>query len=311
LAPSGVFAPGSISLRLYPHPGTAGEVLSTLMGQACLGAEVGFDGVLISERHGVASNIPNPLQIVGWLLEAMPSGWAAPCPLLLPMRPPAIVAEEVAWLGARFPGRVGIGVAVGGHRNQFEMLGLPFDGRVDGFEAGLRLLVETLGSGGGPLSADAAVALCRQQPIPVVSAALSEGAVARAVRAGAGIVGDSLSTVDRMVSLLDLYNRSGGSGPRVLIRRVWIGGHPGGQAAEQLAEYRAAAPPGRRSNWGDEDQSIVGSTAGAVVDQLAAVLARVGPVALNLRVHATGISAGAVEDQVRRLGAEVLPLLRS
>jgi hypothetical protein len=168
-----------------------------------------------------------------------------------------------------------------------------------------------LGFGRGPLEADAAVAQCRQRPIPVVSAALSEGAVERAVRAGAGIVGDSLSTVDRMVSLLNRYDQVGGPGPRILIRRVWIGDHPGGQAAEQLAEYRAAAPPGRRSNWGDEDQSIVGATASEVVDQLGAVLARVGPVALNLRVHATGIPAGAVEDQIRQLGAEVLPRLRS
>jgi alkanesulfonate monooxygenase SsuD/methylene tetrahydromethanopterin reductase-like flavin-dependent oxidoreductase (luciferase family) len=308
---SKVFGPGSISLRLYPHPGSADEVLRVLMGQARLASEVGFDGVLISERHAVPSNIPNPLQIVGWLLEAMPAGWAAPCPLLLPLRSPAIVAEEAAWLGARFPGRLGLGVAVGGHRNQFEMLGQSFDRRVDGFEPGLRLLVETLGGVGGPLAADAAVALCRGRPIPVVSAALSEGAVARAVRAGAGVVGDSLSTVDRMVSLLDRYDRAGGPGPRVLIRRVWIGDHPGGQAAEQLAEYRAAAPSGRRSNWGDEDQSIVGATAGDVADQLGAVLARVGPVALNLRVHATGISAADVEDQIRRLGADVLPRLRS
>ena len=43
----------------------------------------------------------------------------------------------------------------------------------------------------------------------------------------------------------------------------------------------------------------------------AAGLARVGPVALNLRVHATGISARDVEDQIRRLGAGVLPRLRS
>jgi alkanesulfonate monooxygenase SsuD/methylene tetrahydromethanopterin reductase-like flavin-dependent oxidoreductase (luciferase family) len=311
LVRSTVFGPGSVSLRLYPHPGSARDVLGALVRQARLAAEVGFDGVLISERHAVASNIPNPLQVVGWLLEAMPAGWAAPCPLLLPMRSPAIVAEEAAWLGARFPGRVGLGVAVGGHRNQFEMLGLSFDTRVDGFEPGLRLLVETLGGRGGPLSADAAVAECRDRPIPVVSAALSEGAVRRAVRAGAGIVGDSLSTVDRMASLIDLYGRAGGAGPRVFIRRVWIGEHPGGQAAEQLAEYRAAAPPGRRSNWGDEDQSIMGATAVEVAEQLAAGLARVGPVALNLRVHATGISARDVEDQIRRLGAGVLPRLRS
>jgi alkanesulfonate monooxygenase SsuD/methylene tetrahydromethanopterin reductase-like flavin-dependent oxidoreductase (luciferase family) len=298
-----------VSLRLYPHPGSADEVLGTLVHQAGLAAEVGFDGVLISERHAVASNIPNPLQITGWLLEAMASGWAAPCPLLLPLRTPSVVAEEVAWLGVRFPNRVGIGVGVGGHRNQFEMLGASFDTRVERYEPGLRLLVETL-RGGGPMAADAAVAACRDRPIPVVSAALSEGAVDRAIRTGAGIIGDSLSTLPRMVELLERYSAAGGAGPRILIRRVWIGRYPGGQAAEQLAEYRAAAPPGRRNNWGDEDQSIVGPTADDVVERLTAVLGRVGPVSLNLRVHATGISAREVEDQIRLLGADVVPRLR-
>jgi alkanesulfonate monooxygenase SsuD/methylene tetrahydromethanopterin reductase-like flavin-dependent oxidoreductase (luciferase family) len=298
-----------VSLRLYPHPGRADEVLDILRRQARLAADVGFDGVLISERHAVASNIPNPLQVTGWLLDAMPSGWAAPCPLLLPMRTPAIVAEEAAWLGARFPGRVGLGVGVGGHRNQFEMLGVSFDTRVDQFEPGLRLLVDTL-QGRGPLAADAAVALCRDSPIPVVSAALSEAAVDRALRAGAGIVGDSLSTLDRMAELLERFDRGGGTGPRVLIRRVWIGPHPGAQAADQLAEYRAAAPAARWRNWGDEDQSILAATAADLADELAGVLARVGPVALNLRLHATGIAAADVEDQIRMLGAEVLPRLR-
>jgi hypothetical protein len=113
-----------------------------------------------------------------------------------------------------------------------------------------------------------------------------------------------------MAELLERYSAGGGSGPRLLIRRVWIGRHPGGQAAEQLAEYRAAAPPGRQNNWGDEDQSIVGATADDVVERLSAVLDRVGPVSLNLRVHATGIPAGEVEDQIRLLGDEVLPRLR-
>jgi alkanesulfonate monooxygenase SsuD/methylene tetrahydromethanopterin reductase-like flavin-dependent oxidoreductase (luciferase family)/acyl dehydratase len=282
-----------------------------LLRQARLAGDVGFDGVMISERHCVASNIPNPLQVTGWLLEAMADGWAAPCPLLLPLRPPAVVAEETAWLGARFPGRVGLGVAVGGHRNQFETLGIDFDARVRRFEPGLRLLVDVLTGDGGPLAADAAVALCRDQPIPVVSAALSEGAVDRAVATGAGVVGDSLSTLDRIAALLDRYAAQQGKGPRVVIRRVWIGHHPVGRAAEQLEEYRAAASPRRAAEWGDTDQAIVAPSADDLVGALAAVLDRVGPVALNLRVHATGVSAADVEDQIIRLGDEVVPRLRT
>ena len=57
--------------------------------------------------------MPNPLGLAGWLLDAMPRGYAAACPLLLPLRPTALVAEEVAWLAARSPERVAVGFAAG------------------------------------------------------------------------------------------------------------------------------------------------------------------------------------------------------
>ena len=109
------FAPGSVSLRLYPHNDLpAPAIVDELRAQAALAAEHGFDGVMTSEHHGgFHGYLPNPLQAAGWCLEAMDHGWAAPCPLLLPLRPPALVAEEIAWLAARFPGRVGLGVASG------------------------------------------------------------------------------------------------------------------------------------------------------------------------------------------------------
>src|SRR5215204_6702544 len=109
------FAPGSVSLRLYPHNDLpAPAIVDEMRAQAALGVERGFDGVMTSEHHGgFAGYSPNPLQLAGWSLEAMATGWAAACPLLLPLRPVGIVAEEVAWLAARFPGRVAVGVAPG------------------------------------------------------------------------------------------------------------------------------------------------------------------------------------------------------
>ena len=54
-------------------------------------------------------------------------GWAAPCPLLLPLRPPALVAEEIAVAGAPLPGRVGLGVASGALPADFEIMHAPMD----------------------------------------------------------------------------------------------------------------------------------------------------------------------------------------
>ena len=83
-------AKGSISLRLYPHlDRPAPAIVEELRGQAALAADHGFDGVMTSEHHaGFYGYLPNPLQVAGWLLEAMATGWAAACPLLLPLRPP-------------------------------------------------------------------------------------------------------------------------------------------------------------------------------------------------------------------------------
>src|SRR4051812_12139386 len=106
-----VFAPGSVSLRLYPHNQLpADQIVQTLRAQAAQAEAAGFDGIMTSEHHGgFGGYLPNPLQAAGWCLEAMKAGWAAPCPLLLPLKPTALVIEEIAWLAARFPGRVGLG----------------------------------------------------------------------------------------------------------------------------------------------------------------------------------------------------------
>src|SRR4029077_10072206 len=123
------FAVGSVSFRSYPNHGSgSGETVEELRGQAALAVEHGFAGVMTSEHHGgFAGYLPNPLQLAGFLLDAMARGWAAPCPLLLPLRPASLVAEETAWLAARFPGRVGLGVAAGALPVDFEIMDVPMD----------------------------------------------------------------------------------------------------------------------------------------------------------------------------------------
>ena len=141
------FAVGSVSLRLYPHGELpAHEMVRELRAQAVLATEAGFDGVMTSEHHGgFAGYMPNPLQAAGWLLEAMPTGWAAACPLLLTLRPPALVVEEVAWLAARFPGRVGLGLAAGSLQDDFDIMGLTKDDLTRRFSEGLAVVVGALG----------------------------------------------------------------------------------------------------------------------------------------------------------------------
>ena len=74
MSSSAPFAAGSVSFRSYPTQGLAPtETIDELCTQAALAAGHGFDGVMTSEHHaGFAGYIPNPLQMAGFLLDAMP-----------------------------------------------------------------------------------------------------------------------------------------------------------------------------------------------------------------------------------------------
>jgi alkanesulfonate monooxygenase SsuD/methylene tetrahydromethanopterin reductase-like flavin-dependent oxidoreductase (luciferase family) len=306
------FAPGSISLRLYPHNDLpAPAIVAELRAQAALAIEHGFDGVMTSEHHGgFHGYLPNPLQAAGWCLEAMPAGWAAPSPLLLPLRPPALVAEEVAWLAARFPGRVGLGVASGALPEDFEIMGATMERLSEQFAAGLETVTRVLdGSDPGALAGDPAIKACAEDPIPVVSAAMGFTAVRRAARLGVGILFDSLSTPARCRELTDAYREAGGSGPCIVIRRAWLGEPPRDSVERQVDVYRGYTPSSAQAKWG-KDELVGAADARSVAEGLATAAAEAGADALNLRVHVPGVSPAEARDQITRLGDEVVGVVR-
>jgi alkanesulfonate monooxygenase SsuD/methylene tetrahydromethanopterin reductase-like flavin-dependent oxidoreductase (luciferase family) len=305
-------SPGTISMRLYPHGELpASRIVDEMRSQAALAQEHGFDGVMTSEHHGgLPGYSPNPLQLAGWLLEAMPGGWAAACPLLLPLRPVALVAEEVAWLAARFPDRVGVGVAAGALGSDFEIMGVSQDDLAARFAAALDELAGILGgTRPGRLADDPAVDRCRKHPVPVVSAAIGLTAARRAAGAGVGILLDSLATTERCHQVTDAYREAGGTGPCILIRRAWLGHPPRDRLDRQVEVYRGFATATAQSHW-SSDQLVNGTDATMVGDQLADVAHRAGADALNLRVQVPGVTPGQAREQIMRLGSEVLPLLR-
>jgi alkanesulfonate monooxygenase SsuD/methylene tetrahydromethanopterin reductase-like flavin-dependent oxidoreductase (luciferase family) len=304
---------GSISLRLYPHVElSAEEMVRELRAQAVLGVDGGFDGVMTSEHHGgFAGYMPNPLQAAGWLLEAMPTGWAAPCPLLLPLRPPALVAEEVAWLAARFPGRVGVGLAAGSLDADFDMMGITKEDLTARFSLALATVAGALGgTDPGLLGGDPAVARCAHDPVPVLSAAMSTVAVRRAAHLGVGLLFDSLSTPERVRELTDAYRDAGGRGACVLVRRAWVGDPPTEQLDRQVERYRSYASTGAQVHW-QGDQLVAARDADTVAGHLAAVTARAGADALNLRIHVPGVSPTDARHQITAMGGVVAALRTS
>src|SRR4051794_25711789 len=306
------FAPGSVSLRLYPHNDLgAPGIVKELRAQSALAVAHGFDGVMTSEHHGgFHGYLPNPLQAAGWCLEAMADGWAAPCPLLLPLRPPALVAEEIAWMAARFPGRVGIGVASGALPDDFEIMHAPMDDLARRFTAAFEELAGMLdGSEPRGLADDPAIRACGEHPVPVLSAAMGFTAARRAARLGAGLLFDSLSTPERCRELIDAYRDAGGSAPCVMIRRAWVGEPPRERVDDQVDVYRSYSSKSAMEHWGS-NELVDAATADDVVGGLLDALDRAGADALNLRVHVPGVSPTAAREQIAGLGDSVLPRLR-
>jgi alkanesulfonate monooxygenase SsuD/methylene tetrahydromethanopterin reductase-like flavin-dependent oxidoreductase (luciferase family) len=305
-------AVGSVSLRLYPHDLAAHEQLDLIRDQAREAVEAGFDGVMVSEHHAdFPGYLPNPIQMAGFLLAAMPRGWAAPCPLLLPMQPYALVAEQIAWLAAAYPGRVGAGFAAGALPVDFELAEVPFDEIRARFKAALPRVVAALrGEDPTPLRNDRAVRACAQHPVPMVVAAQSPAAVRRAARLGLGILYDSLQTVAVTRQLSDIYDEAGGAGPKILIRRVWIGEPPQAEIDAQMAHYRSYAPESAMKNWGEGTNLVHGPTAEDAAEALAAVLREGNCDTVNVRVHVKGLTPAQVEGQLELHAAGFLAHLR-
>jgi alkanesulfonate monooxygenase SsuD/methylene tetrahydromethanopterin reductase-like flavin-dependent oxidoreductase (luciferase family) len=305
-------AVGSISLRLYPHDVPAQEQLDIIRRQAALAIEAGFDGVMVSEHHAdFPGYLPNPIQMAGFLLPAMPRGWAAACPMLLPMQPYALVAEQLAWLDAAYPGRVGAGFAAGALPVDFELAEVPFEEIRDRFKAALPKVVAALrGEDPTPLGNDRAIRVRAGDPLPMVVAAQSPAAVRRAARLGVGILYDSLQTIDVTRRLSDIYDEAGGTGPKILIRRVWIGDPPQAEIDAQMAHYRTYAPESAMKNWGDGTNLVHGPTAEEAAEAVAAVLRDGRCDTINVRVHVKGLTPAQVEGQIEQHGAAFLPHLR-
>jgi len=307
------FAPGSVSLRLYPHELEAPDLVRVLLEQAALASAVGFDGVMTAEHHGgFRGYLPNPTQVAGWCLDVMDRGWAAPCPILLPLRHWTHVAEELAWLANRFPGRLGAGFGAGGWQGDFDLVEIPFAENLTRFKDALPRVVPALRGGAEPpLSADAAIASLTAAPLPLMLATGSPGGMRLAASLSLGVIFDSLQTLERIRALNDAYTEAGGTGPRVLIRRAWIGDPPDTEIQSQMQFYRSYTSSASQSHWGSGKELVQADDGAVLAERLAATLAQSGCDALNLRVHLHGVPPGPVSEQIERIGTEAIPLLHA
>ena len=111
-----------------------------------LAEELGFDSVWATEHiivgpEGVDpyGRVYDPLVTLGWI-----AGWTERIGLgtsivLVPLHNPIHLAKEVATLQELSGGRFTLGVGMGWHRDEFEFMGVPFEGRGRRADEAIRL----------------------------------------------------------------------------------------------------------------------------------------------------------------------------
>jgi probable F420-dependent oxidoreductase len=109
--------------------------------------ELGFDSVWTTEHIIVGPEAVNPygrvydpLVTLGWI-----AGWTDRIRLgtsivLVPLHNPMHLAKEVATLQELSGGRVTLGVGMGWHRDEFEFMGVPFEGRGRRADEAIRIM---------------------------------------------------------------------------------------------------------------------------------------------------------------------------
>lgn len=302
--------PATISLGLSARAGTGREVVDGLVGDAVAAVEAGFDGVTLSEHHGGFPHyVPAPVLLSGVLLSRMPRGFACAAPSVLPLRTPVTVAEDLAWLDAAYPDRVGAGFVPGYQQGDFDLVGVPFEDRRAAFWDGLAAVAGALGRGPtpSPVAEDPAVAGLHPRSVPLLAGVGGPVGVRRAARLGAGLVVTSLRPAAEAAALVGTYREAGGRGSVVLIRRVHVGDGAAGFATSMAAwDGRSGGADWLRPS----DDALATGSASEVAASLVEAVRTSGCSALNLRLDTYGHDPGQVLRQVELLGAEVLPTVR-
>jgi len=131
---------------ILPNYGT-GSSPEGIRRVAELAEELGFDSVWATEHIIVGpeavdpyGRVYEPLVTLGWI-----AGWTARIGLgtsilLVPLHNPIHLAKEVATLQELSGGRFTLGVGIGWHRDEFEFMGVEFEGRGRRADEAIRLM---------------------------------------------------------------------------------------------------------------------------------------------------------------------------
>ena len=339
-----VAPPGAPPARV---PATLPEVYASLLEDARVAEEAGFDGFYVSEHHGSpVDHLPQPLLFLAAVAAVTRRIELGTTVIQLPLHHPLEIAEQLAVLDNLSGGRAVAGFGLGWKEPELRAFGTSRAQAIARFEEGFEIVRRALEDGvvsfaGQHFSLDAVPV--RPRPVrrprpPLWIGASSEPAVRRAARLADAWVGDGLHDLAftrRMAELLrQEARRVGRPGRVVLMRQTFV--------ADSHAEiervwwphmrqigldyFRADYVKGGRfrgdalsriesdAEWTYErvakDRFLVGTPA-EVVAELRRYQRECGcdEVIFHVRLG-SGPAPEAARACIRRLGAEVMPHFR-
>ena len=120
---------GLIASHQYPFDDDLRQRLEELFELTELAAELGYDSVFAINHFVSNLATPQPISMMGPLLERSGEMQVGTGILLLPLFNPVHIAEEFATLDQLYPGRVILGVGAGYREHEFEALGVSMERR--------------------------------------------------------------------------------------------------------------------------------------------------------------------------------------
>jgi probable F420-dependent oxidoreductase len=199
------------------------------------------------------SPIPDPLIWLTWVAAATTRLRLGTGILILPQRQPLVLAKEIATLDLLSSGRVELGVGVGWLREEFDALGVPWDGRGARTEEYVdvlrRLWTEPETAYEGSFTSFAAVKSypkpAQAGGVPVHVGGHTEAAARRAGRIGDGFFpGAALDKLPRLVEVMRAAAAEAGRDPDAI--EITAGGVLDLDGVKRLADLgvtRVVIPP--------------------------------------------------------------------
>jgi probable F420-dependent oxidoreductase len=225
-------SPGAPAARV---PAALPEVYASLVEDARVAEEAGFDGFFVSEHHGSpVDHLPQPLLFLAALAGVTRRIELGATVIQLPLHHPLELAEQIAVLDNLSGGRAVAGFGLGWKEDELRAFGTSRADAVARFEEGFEIVRRALEDGRVSFAGkhfslqDFPV---RPRPVrrprpPLWIGAMSERAVRRAARLADAWVGDGLHDLASTAALARLYRelsaRHGRPGRVVLMRQTFV-----------------------------------------------------------------------------------------